>query len=74
MSPRQAFEAAKRQDAVFRAYVETGSVKGAAHRLGITDRAVRKNLDAYCEAHGYTTWVKAVFHFGTSERGAEHQP
>ena len=72
MSPRQERDAANRYDAAFRAYVETGTVKGAAHRLGVTERAVRKYLVAYCDAHGYTTLVHAVFHFGTSTRGAEH--
>ncbi len=72
MSPQQAHDAAKRQDAAFRAYVETGSVKGAAHRLGVTDRAIRKYLDGYCEAHGHRSWVHAVFQFGTAQREAEH--
>lgn len=74
MSPRQVFDAARRQDAAFRAYVDTGSVKEAAHRLGVTERAIRKHLAAYCEAHGYDSLVRAVFLFGTTQRDAEHQP
>jgi len=74
MSPRQKHEASKRQDAAFRAYVHTGTVKGAAHRLGITERGVRKLLDGYCDSRGYDSLVRAVFHFGTSQREAEHQP
>jgi hypothetical protein len=71
VSPRQEHDATKRRDAIFRAYVDEGGVKEAAHRFGITERAVRKQLAAYCEAHGYTSLVHAVFHFGTSKRGAE---
>jgi predicted ArsR family transcriptional regulator len=72
MSPRQAYDAAKRQEAALRAYVDTGTVKGAAHRLGVTERAIRKYLAAYCEARGYVSVVQAAFHFGTTERNAEH--
>jgi hypothetical protein len=72
MSPRQVIDANRRHDAAFRAYVDTGTVKGAAHRLGVTERAVRKYLTAYCEDHGYGSLVHAVFHFGTSQRGSEH--
>lgn len=58
----------RRQEAALRAYIDTGTVKGAAHRMGITERSVRKYLAAYCEAHGYTSVVQAAFHFGNSER------
>jgi len=71
MSPRQEYDRTRRQDAAFRAYVETGSVKAASHRLGLTERAIRKHLEGYCEAHGYTSLVQAVFRFGTSKRDAE---
>lgn len=70
MSPRQQSTATKRQDAAFRAYVATGSVKGAAHRLGISERATRRHLTNYCEAHKYDTLVHAVLAFAQSGRMA----
>lgn len=74
MSPRRALDAAKRQDAAFRAYVDTGSVKGAAHRLGVSERAIRKYLAGYCEARNHDSLVRAVFLFGTMQREAERIP
>jgi molybdenum-dependent DNA-binding transcriptional regulator ModE len=68
---KQASEAARRQEATFRAYVETGSVKGAAHRLGLSERRVRQLLDEYVEANNHGTLVHAVFRFGNPQRDAE---
>lgn len=59
------------REAALRAYVAAGTIKGAAHQLGISERAVRKRLAAYCEANGYVSVVQAVFRFGTAERGPD---
>jgi predicted ArsR family transcriptional regulator len=72
VSPRQVHDRRQRQEAAFRAYVDTGTVKGAAHRLGVSERAIRKHLAAYCDDNEYSSLVRAVFHFGTSQREAEH--
>jgi molybdenum-dependent DNA-binding transcriptional regulator ModE len=57
----------RRQEAALRAYIETGTVKGAAHRLGITERSVRKYLSAYCDTHGYVSIVQAAYWYGRPE-------
>lgn len=53
----------RRQLAALRAYVDAGSIKAAAHRLGITDSTCRRRLYAYCAANK-TTLPQAVFDLG----------
>ena len=66
MSPQQQLSAMRRQEAALRAYIDTGTVKGAAHRLGVTERAVRKWLAEYCETHGFKSPIQAAYRLDRS--------
>jgi len=57
----------RRNEAALRAYIETGTIKAAAHRLGLSEAGVRKRLADYCADHGYASVVQAAYWFGRPE-------
>jgi hypothetical protein len=55
----------RRQMAALRAYIETGSVKAAARKLGLTESGLRYRLATYC-ADNDTTLPAAIYELGRS--------
>lgn len=53
----------RRQLAALDAYIQTGSIKGAAHRLGLDETAVRRRLAGYCKDNR-TNLPQAVYDLG----------
>ena len=57
----------RRQTEVLRAYIGAGSIKLAAHRLGISESTARQHLAALYRRVGCRNAVQAAYLFGASE-------
>jgi DNA-binding NarL/FixJ family response regulator len=59
--------AARRQIEVFRAYIAKGSIKLAAHELGISGSTARQHLSALYRRVGCENAAQAAYRLGASD-------
>jgi DNA-binding NarL/FixJ family response regulator len=59
--------ATRRQVEVLRAYIATGSIKLAAHELGITESTARQHLSGLYRRVGCENAAQAAYRLGASD-------
>lgn len=64
----------KRQVEVLRAYIASGSIAGAAHRLGIAESTARQHLSALYQRTGWLNAAQAAYRLGSADARTQSSP